>query len=466
MLPACLHPAVVTTHRFSGAAGLKSGLAGNGITDIAFSRGELWLGTGNGLSRLDLASKRFTNYSSAAGMGHGSVSALWVRGDTVIVATATDTVTAVDPAALPKGTGLSLSYDNGTTWRHVSQPGATPIQNLTYDIAVFGQTIWISSYGGGVQKSEDWGQTWLEAAPDTFNFDPYGKYNHRGFSAVAGGDAIWIGTAEGINKSTNNGATWKNFNHVSQPEPISGNFVVALGCQQTGGREIIWGATWVAEGENEFNGVSRSLDGGLTWKTFLRDEKAHNFAFDDSVVYVAADNGLFVSHDLGESWYLFPPMKDAQDGDRVLSTEAYSAFAQQGQLWAGMADGLAYSANNGFSWDLFRAFVRTGREGEKRTYAYPNPFSPMRQNLIGGDGYVRFQYNTKSATRVTLKVFDFAMELVATVVQDVYRIGPADCAEIWNGRNDYGDMVANGAYFYSVEIDGDGTYWGKVLVIN
>jgi flagellar hook assembly protein FlgD len=90
----------------------------------------------------------------------------------------------------------------------------------------------------------------------------------------------------------------------------------------------------------------------------------------------------------------------------------------------------------------------------------------MRQNQIGGDGYVRFQYNTRAAARVTVKVFDFAMELVATVIDGEYRTGPAECAELWNGRNDYGDLVANGAYFYSLEIEGDGTYWGKVLIIN
>lgn len=465
LAPAALGAGVITTHRISGALP-KSGLAGNGITDIARSGGHLWLGTGNGLSRLDLATGQFVSYTPAQGLGHGSVAALWAHGDTVIVATATDTVTAADPAALPKGTGISFSFDSGETWRHSPQPGPTPIQNLTYDIAVNASTVWIVSYGGGVLKSPDWGLSWVEAAPDTFNFDPYGKYNHRGFSAAAAGGALWIGTAEGVNKSTDNGATWRNLTHVSQPEPISGNFVVALGCQQTGGLDIIWGATWVAEGETEYNAVSRSLDGGLTWKTFLRDEKAHNFAFDDSVVYVAADNGLFVSHDLGESWYLYPPMRDARDGERVLGTEAYSAYAQDGTLWAGMADGLARTSDNGFTWEIYRAFVPTGRGGEKRTYAYPNPFSPMRQNQIGGDGYVRFQYNTRAAARVTVKVFDFAMELVATVIDGEYRTGPAECAELWNGRNDYGDLVANGAYFYSLEIEGDGTYWGKVLIIN
>lgn len=465
LLPLPLMAGVITSHRFAAATPSR-GPAGNGITDIAGGGESLWLGSGNGLSRLDLANGQFTTFSTADGLGHGSVAAIWVHGDTVIVATATDTVTSVDPAPLPKGTGISFSFDGGVTWRRSAQPGVTPIQNLTYDIAVFGGTVWITSYGGGVMKSPDWGRTWLEAPPDTLNFDPYGKYNHRGFSAAAGAGALWIGTAEGINKSTDGGATWQNFNHVSQPEPISGNFVVALAVQELAEGAAIWGATWTAEGEEEYNAVSRSLDGGLTWKCFLRDEKAHNFAFADSAVYVATDNGLFVSHDLGESWYLFPPMRDAADDDRVLSTEVYSAWGQPGQLWAGTADGLAFTRDNGYRWEIYRAYSATGKAGEKRTYAYPNPFSPMRHNQYGGDGYVRFQYNTTAPSRVTVKVFDFAMDLVATVIEDEYRAGPADYAEIWNGRNDYGDIVANGAYFYSVGIEGDNTYWGKILIVN
>jgi len=90
----------------------------------------------------------------------------------------------------------------------------------------------------------------------------------------------------------------------------------------------------------------------------------------------------------------------------------------------------------------------------------------MRHNQLGGDGHVRIQYNTLADTHVTIKVFDYAMDLVTTVVDNQFRRGPSDYSDVWNGRNDYGDGVANGVYFYRVELDGDGVYWGKVMIVN
>ena len=66
---------------------------------------------------------------------------------------------------------------------------------------------------------------------------------------------------------------------------------------------------------------------------------------------------------------------------------------------------------------------------------------------------------------MTIIIYDFALELVTTVVDNKER-AVGDFAEVWDGRNDNGDMVANGVYFYSVEIAGDGIYWGKVMVLN
>lgn len=457
-----LHPKELTTYKFTTK---QSGLAGNGITDIKAGDGILWLGTGNGLSRT-VGTDEIESIPGKTGLRSGSVSALWVSGDTIIVAMAGDTLTQVSSTPLDMGEGLNISFDNGNSWRYIPQPGPTAVQNVTYDIEVSDDIIWITSWGGGVRKSEDWGETWLEAAPDSFILDPGGKLNHRGFSLAVGEGELWVGTAGGINKSTDGGRTWINFNTTNQQNPISGNFIVALGYQIANDKKIIWGATWKAEGTNEYYAVSMSTDGGLNWNTMLKDEKAHNFSFQDSIVYVATDNGLYKSIDYGKTWYLFPKITDLLSGEQVYSTEVYSAYASDNMLWVGTADGLARTSNNGYTWDIFRAFKPTGKGDTPRTYAYPNPFSPLRHNQIGGDGFVRLQYNTIKDTKVTLKVYDFAMDLVAAVVHDLVRPGGGDFSEVWNGRNEYGDQVANGVYFYSVELEGDGTYWGKILIIN
>ena len=36
---------------------------------------------------------------------------------------------------------------------------------------------------------------------------------------------------------------------------------------------------------------------------------------------------------------------------------------------------------------------------------------------------------------------------------------------LWNGRNEYGDKVANGAYFCRLSLQGE-YYWTKLAVVN
>ena len=111
-----------------------------------------------------------------------------------------------------------------------------------------------------------------------------GNLNHSVFSIYASDDTtIWVGTAGGINKSTDGGTSWRKFSHQNQAKPISGNFVVALKEQQLVNQRIIWAATVNAEDNNEIKGVSYSSDSGESWVTTLLGEFAHNIAFNDSI---------------------------------------------------------------------------------------------------------------------------------------------------------------------------------------
>jgi hypothetical protein len=58
------------------------------------------------------------------------------------------------------------------------------------------------------------------------------------------------------------------------------------------------------------------------------------------------------------------------------------------------------------------------------------------------------------------------MELVAEVVTQKERLTAGQYDEIWNGRTRRGDVVANGVYFYRLELAGEGTFWGKVMVLD
>jgi len=452
-----------------------TGISGNAINDIAVSGPRIWIGT-NALCMTEDNGMSWHIYSEEDGIGRGSVSAIARKGDTLWVATAFDTTTSL--GTYDAGGGLSYSLDGGDTWTWVPQPvdsqdvtGYSPtttvINNLTYDIALTDSTVWIASFAGGLRKSGDMGKTWQVVTVDGNPFSAVSYYAHRLFSVMYDGSAIWAGSAGGVHKSLDGGKTWVTFSHQNQDQPVSGNFVVALAHQNTSRGPVVWAATVEAVDMGEYRAVSYTKDGGLSWDVCLNSTFAHNFAFSGDDVYVATSSGLFKSVDLGGRWAAFPFIRDRDTGEGVYSTEFYSVGAgPETGLWAGSGDGAAYSRDNGISWKVFRAFKSTGLGSQPETYAFPNPFSPYRHNQQDGDGHVRFQYNVSAPSAVTVKVYDYGMNLVRTVADEIYRPGAGDYAEVWNGRNELGDVVANGVYFYSVYIEGTGTVWGKVLVVD
>jgi len=444
----------------------------NVIVDIVENGSQIWFGTTKGVMMTSDDGESFQYFDRNDGIGKGSVSALTVKNGVVWIATAFDTVTS--EGELSAGGGLAYSENNGETWHYINQPidsrdetnykpTTTNVQNVTYDIAIRGDTVWIASWGGGIRRSVDKGATWTVHPPDDLPFDALQYLNHRGFSVISARNGLWIGTASGINKSTDGGKTWTHY--TSQNSNISGDFVTALAEQRIGDRSIIWAATWKAEGEDEEYGVSKTENNGLTWEVALSGLKIHNFGFHDNEVYAAGNPGLWKSDDLGKTWAMFPPIAD-NEGRQLLSMVFNGVNFIHGALWAASNDGLVRTGDNGNNWEIFRAFQLTSEANEMKTYAYPNPFSPSRHGVLGMDGHVRIQYNTLSDTKVSLAIYDFAMKKVADVVKNEMRFGGQELSEKWNGKNDRGDQVANGVYFYKIEIENQGTHWGKIVVID
>ncbi len=450
-------------------------ISSNYINDILIHNATVWIGGGQGLEQTSNRGESFLHFGREEHIGKGGISAIAASGDTIWVATAFDTTTAL--GQYEAGGGLSCSIDGGASWRWIPQPvdsqnvteynpTTTVIQNITYDIALVGKTVWITSFGGGLRKSDDMGASWQVVTVDGYPFDALGRLAHRVFSVHFDGENLWVGSAAGVHKSEDRGHTWITFDQ-SQQEPISGNFVVAIGHQNLGTRKRIWAATIEALGEDEIRAVSFTDDGGLTWQLTLPGLFTHNFGFDpvSGAVFAATDYGLYKSYN-GITWARFPSLVDA-DGRAAMYTDdiACAAVEEDGTLWVGSGDGAAYSENGGADWHLLRAYQPTGRNGQPDTYAYPNPFSPSNDNYSGEDGHARLQYHTDKTCQVTVTIYDFGMELVRTLLQDEYR-SQGDQTEVWNGRNDLGKIVANGVYFYRIERSGQSTLWGKIMVVD
>ncbi|HTX17983.1 MAG TPA: FlgD immunoglobulin-like domain containing protein [Bacteroidota bacterium] len=474
----------------------------NTVTDVAVSGSAIWLGTGKGLSRSTDAGLTWRNYYGSNEFGDEDVSAIALHNNEVWVATAHDTT--IQGVDYPKGSGLRYSTDRGETWSVIPQPKdpynvdtlyynarsrirtlgiTTDVNNITYDIAATDSAVWIASYAGMARKSTDHGQTWqvVILPPDNLNsisptdslvFDVSpvagtlglgGNLNHRVFSVYAESwSTVWIGTAGGINRTTDGGVSWEKFNHQNELSPISGNFVVALRMQNYRGHSIMWAGTRNAEDSSEHEGVSFSSDSGSTWKTSLTGEFCHNVGFKDSIVYVVTDDGIYRSSDLGKSWTLSGTIYDANSNQRITSTQFYGVDRQGENIWFGGADGTVYTQDNtanpfGSSWTILRASQPLA--STKSTYAYPNPFSPQNEA-------VRVHYPLPNGgAKVTVRVFDFGMALVRTVVSNLFRSGANEFDEIWDGRDDRGRQVSNGVYFYQVVVGNNDPLWGKILVL-
>jgi photosystem II stability/assembly factor-like uncharacterized protein len=483
----------------------------NSITDIITDGNIVWLGTSRGLSKTEDDGITWMNYFNAPDFSDESIIALG-ESNGIIWATLGHS-REINGSLLPEGSGLVYSTDNGTTWVKIPQPvdepgdslisyGAnviralpvtTAVNNISYDIAFTKNTVWIASFAGGLRKSSDFGKTWQRVIlpPDNLDsispedtlhfslqpvagkFGPENYLNHRVFSVIGIDDStLIVGTAGGINKSTDNGISWQKFNHQNQTQPITGNFITALAYDKA--KNVIWASTWKAEAVEETWGVSSSANGGKSWETYLLNERAHNFGFKyfgdynspyNSEVIVATDNGIFRSNDNGKSWLSPGTIYDKENSFSIETNIFYSVaskklYENSVDIWIGSSNGLAV-INETFglwegTWRVFLASPEISNKG--KTFAFPNPFSPYQRS-------VKIKYNLHgSIENVSIRIFDFNMNLVRTLIQNAQR-GGQDQIEYWNGKDDNGKYVSNGVYFYRVDIGEKEILYGKILVI-
>lgn len=463
----------------------RGGLLGNSITDLKWLGNSLYLGTGFGLTVSDDEGESWRSYTPDDYGGQGGISAIDVGDDgTIWVATAFDTT--VDEGDLSAGGGIRYLEPGSSEWGFIPQPvddvsdtlnGKSPtttvIQNITFDLAVRGSDeIWITSFGGGVRRSTDRGQTWAVVTTDGLPFGALANINHRGFSALVDAqNNIWIGTAGGASKSSDGGNSWERFLHTNQDEPISGNWIIGL--FNNPHDNSVWTTSLRANGETEFNAISATFNGGASWKVFLQEELSDGtfpryITFHEENIYVATEKGVYKSPDNGETWLLFPAVRDAISGDGLFTTTFFSvatspALSASGhKLWVGSSDGMGMTDNNGYDWTVFRSFVSTRERTDPSVYAYPNPFSPLHT-----DRPCRFQFDIESAADVSIDVYNFAMEKVVTVFSG--EVTPAgsnfDQTVRWDGTDSNGRLVDNGVYFFRAKVAGEVT-WGKIVVIN
>lgn len=225
------------------------------------------------------------------------------------------------------GGGVFRSTDNGQNWME-SNGGNMALQSAVTVLAVNGSTIFAGSPSRGVFRSTDQGRNWTKLSnglppDDQFNFP---------FSIVVSGFSVVIGYQAGVLLSSNNGDSW---------QAINNNY------SKTGA------FTLTASGANLFAGtngdsVFRLGSDVQSWtdvNTGLSNKRVNSVLVSGSNLFAGMlGDGVFRSADQGRSW-------TKADTGLPPNVNAFTLAESGANLFVGaFGDGVFRSTNQGQSW--------------------------------------------------------------------------------------------------------------------
>ena len=227
--------------------------------------------------------------------------------------------------------------------------------------------------------------------------------------------ALWVGTNGGIFRSDNNGDLWVGRNN---------------GIEHTSIHDIAFndaGDIFIAQ----HGGVYRSNDNGETWMAAganARVDNIRSLIFDSfGRLYAASyEKTVFVSEDDGQTWSFF---QSGLTSNKVLAL----AFDSHGVLYAGTEGSGVYRTA--------QSVTSVGPAGpQPATFQlfqnYPNPFNPE----------TRIRFQLAAPAKVEITIYNVLGRRIRTLVNQSLSHGLHSLT--WDGRNESGQPVANGVYYY------------------
>jgi len=271
--------------------------------------------------------------------------------------------------------------------------------------------------------------------------------------------------------------------HTTNYTDLVGDWCIAIAVEQPRGPEVDnnLSRVWISTRPTYLgsNGVSRGryvpvtdAEGDTTAYTIdwelVYDDYAWNIAFNGDSVFLATDAGLVFGEIDAEdevTWDTIALVDTLGQALVLPGSPAYGVEVVDDYLWVGTSDRTVRMAldSPAFS-DKESYYVVDTTSAADEVYAFPVPFSHTYSQAV------EFHFTVESETNVTLEVYDFAMNLVARVIDnEMYPAGVYPQAgglrRTWDGRNGNGDAVAVGVYYFKVEYSSGDARWGKLAIM-
>ncbi len=217
-----------------------------------------------------------------------------------------------------------VSHDNGANWQFSAQGKVSYITSrLNTDSA---GNIYVGT-AEGVMKSDDDGESWALVNEVLRNATAY--------SIVYGNDSVLLAaTSYRVLRSADGGNTWQQIVGVTGPRTVSNIYIMNDG------------SFYYVLTDNSGSGLQylfRSEDGGTTWSEMAGEIQLYDMVLHpDGDLFMINSTGLLVSSDNGNTWEL---VNTGQEGFSTIAVDT------AGNLYATLWNGLLMSGDEGLTWE-------------------------------------------------------------------------------------------------------------------
>jgi hypothetical protein len=352
------------------------------------------------------------------------------------------------------------STNDGSSRVHAADTGMQA-DEIVYGLAVKDSFLFAATAQHGVFRSTNFAEAWL---PANTGLTAAGKY-----SLTIGNSGIFLGTAQGVSYSTDDGDSWQARKTGMGNAPV---WELAFATDTLGSQTLFAGATGIA------GGVFRSTNNGWNWTRVSHawtESSVWALAVDEgSGVYAGTEtDGVYYSSDGSDTWehrglsglsvqglVVVPNFWGGQDLFAATYEGDVYALADSGSTWVDVSVGLSGRPCNALGVSSTHFFVGLQPGGVWRRKLshivdvdsgrpflpatpvlhqnYPNPFNSSTE----------FSIELSRRSRVRLQVLDVLGQVVAEVGSDrelepgLHR-WPFDAAPL-----------ASGVYLYRLSAEG------------